>query len=94
MNECIYFFQGVLIAILSMDSVCTHLTSRFQEFTSYADTLYFTWKLLPILTPKKKPSEVFIENYLALIQSCPLPKIKQGVAEENNVMMCGMEGMQ
>lgn len=58
----------------------THIIERYQEFASYADVVYYTWKVLPPLTPKTHPNEVFIVNFLKLVDAIPLPANNEGPA--------------
>lgn len=65
--------KGVLAQILSSTESNSHLVTRFQEFTAYHDFLFFAWKILVFMTPKGvNPNDVFIKNYLEIINSMPV----------------------
>ncbi|XP_055603724.1 nucleolar complex protein 4 homolog A [Uranotaenia lowii] len=60
--------KHVLLTMLSSERLNTHLFSRFQEYASHLDIIYFCWKILPSAAPKEfSPSSVFIQNFLALM---------------------------
>lgn len=71
--------KPILMTLLSPEKDNVNLISRFQEITVYSDALYYTWKCLPSLTPKRQPQEVYIKNLLELIDKIPLPK-EEGLA--------------
>lgn len=62
--------------LLSSERNNTHLLQKFQEYSAYPDVLYYSWKLLPPITPKTHPHETFIMNYLNLVDKLPLPTQK------------------
>ncbi|KAL6449404.1 hypothetical protein ACFW04_000765 [Cataglyphis niger] len=66
--------KPILMTLLSPQKDNTNLISRFQEITEYPDALYYTWKCLPSLTPKRQPQEIYFKNLLELIDKIPLPK--------------------
>jgi len=66
--------KPILMVLLSPEKDNTNLISRFQEINGYIDALYYTWKCLPSLTPKRQPQKVYIKNLLELIDKIPLPK--------------------
>lgn len=70
--------KPILMSLLSPNQDNASLIARFQEVTSYSDALYYTWKSLPSLTPKRQPPETFIKNLLELIHKLPLPKDNEG----------------
>lgn len=70
--------KPILMTLLSPEKDNTNLISRFQEITGYPDALYYTWKCLPSLTPKRQPQEIYIKNLLELIHKIPLPKEEEG----------------
>jgi len=71
--------KPILMTLLSPEKDNTNLISRFQEITVYPDVLYYTWRCLPSLTPKRQPKEVYIKNLLELIDKIPLPKEEEGI---------------
>lgn len=75
-----FHLKHILMTLLSIERDNTNLISRFQEITGYSDALYYTWKCLPSLTPKKQPHQVYIKNLLELIHKIPLPKEEEGIA--------------
>jgi U3 small nucleolar RNA-associated protein 19 len=49
------------------------LILRFKEYGACLDVLFYTWKLLPGITPKGKPSsDIYVQNYLDLLASIPI----------------------
>ncbi|XP_076161577.1 nucleolar complex protein 4 homolog B-like [Ptiloglossa arizonensis] len=66
--------KPILMSLLSPEKDNASLISRFQEIIEYPDALYYTWKCLPSLTPKRQPPEIYIKNLLELIHKLPLPK--------------------
>ncbi|XP_015114111.1 nucleolar complex protein 4 homolog B [Diachasma alloeum] len=80
--------KPLLMRLLSPDRDNAPLVSRFQEITSYRDALYYTWKSLPALTPKRQPPDLFIKNLLDLIDKIPLPNED----EPSQELLCGREG--
>lgn len=65
--------KQILQAMLPSDRSNANLISRFQEYDSYLDVIYFCWKLLPSLAPKEFcPSAQFIQNFILLFSTvCP-----------------------
>ncbi|XP_043254297.1 nucleolar complex protein 4 homolog B isoform X3 [Colletes gigas] len=62
----------------------------FQEITEYPDALFYAWKCLPSLTPKRQPHEIYIKNLLELIHKLPLPKESEEYEmSENKNLLCG-----
>lgn len=72
--------KPILMTLLSPEKDNTNLISRFQEITVYPDVLYYTWRCLPSLTPKRQPKEIYIKNLLELIDKVPLPKEEEGTS--------------
>ncbi|XP_011302242.1 nucleolar complex protein 4 homolog B [Fopius arisanus] len=77
--------KPLLMRLLSPDRDNVALLSRFQEMSSYQDALYYTWKSLPALTPKRQPPDLFIKNLLELLDKIPLPKDEE-IPQE---LLCG-----
>lgn len=71
--------KPILMTLLSPEKDNANLISRFQEIIEYPDTLYYTWKCLPSLTPKRQPQEIYIKNLLELVDKIPLPKGDEGI---------------
>ncbi|XP_017880756.1 nucleolar complex protein 4 homolog isoform X2 [Ceratina calcarata] len=81
--------KPMLMKLLSPEEDNTNLISRFQEVTEYPDALYYTWKCLPSLTPKRQPHEIYIQNLLELIHKLSLPKeIEESKMSENKNLLC------
>ncbi|CAH1977701.1 unnamed protein product [Acanthoscelides obtectus] len=59
--------KAVLNKMLSSSQNNTHLINKFTEYLLYNDILFYTWTLLPSLTPKYNPCEVYISNFLTLL---------------------------
>lgn len=72
--------KPILMTLLSPEKDNTNLISRFQEITEYPDVLYYTWRCLPSLTPKRQPKEIYMKNLLELIDKIPLPKEEEGMS--------------
>lgn len=82
--------KPILMSLLSPEKDNANLISRFQEITGYPDALYYTWKCLPSLTPKRQPQEIYIRNLLELIQKLPLPKeSEETIMSCNKNLLCG-----
>ncbi|EZA53150.1 hypothetical protein DMN91_005388 [Ooceraea biroi] len=82
--------KPILMMLLSTEKDNTNLISRFQEIAEYSDALYYTWKCLPSLTPKRQPPEVQIKNFLELIDKIPLPKEgEESKISDNKGFLCG-----
>ncbi|KAG5326525.1 NOC4B protein, partial [Acromyrmex heyeri] len=85
--------KPILMTLLSPEKDNTNLISRFQEITSCPDVLYYTWRCLPSLTPKRQPKEVYIKNLLELIDKIPLPKEEEeeeaSKVSEHKELLCG-----
>lgn len=71
--------KPILMTLLSPEKDNTNLILRFQEIVGYPDALYYAWKCLPSLTPKRQPQEIYIKNLLELIHKMPLPKEGEGM---------------
>lgn len=82
--------KPILMTLLSPEKDNTNLISRFQEITEYPDALYYIWKCLPSLTPKRQPQEIYIKNLLELIDKLPLPKEgEESKVSDNKELLCG-----
>lgn len=57
----------ILMKLLSNKSHNAHLASKFEEYLLYDDILLCTWKILPSLTAKSNPHDVYIMNFLLLL---------------------------
>ncbi|XP_050293525.1 nucleolar complex protein 4 homolog B [Anthonomus grandis grandis] len=60
--------KNILIKLLSPKQNKTNLITKYTEYLLFDDILFFTWKLLPQLTAKSNASEVYILNYLSLLE--------------------------
>lgn len=58
----------VMMKLLSDKRNNSHLLNKHTEYLLYDDILFYTWKILPSLTAKSNPSEIYILNYLALLE--------------------------
>jgi hypothetical protein len=86
-------FQPVVLELLSSERSTDNLLSRFQEFTAYEDVLYYVWKLLPtVVLNKKQPNEIFIKNFLSLMDKIPIPKQIVRNKDNREMVLCGREG--
>ncbi|KAF5280926.1 hypothetical protein FQA39_LY17932 [Lamprigera yunnana] len=66
--------KAIVIKLLSMRQNTTHLMQKYEEYFIYNDIIFFMWKILPSLTAKSNPSEVYIINYLHLLEKLPVTK--------------------
>ncbi|XP_033341124.1 nucleolar complex protein 4 homolog B [Megalopta genalis] len=80
--------KPILMSLLAPEKDNVNLISRFQEITEYPDALYYTWKCLPSLTPKRQPHGTYIKNLLELIHKSPLPKKSEEyeMSEDKNLL--------
>lgn len=77
--------RNILDKLLSHEKINLLLLQRFQEYTSYKDILFYTWKLLPgLVGPKCSSNDIYIENLLHLISSIGSLVIK----EEDEKTLC------
>lgn len=60
--------KAILMKILSNKHNNTNLINKYTEYLLYDDILFFTWKVLPSLTAKSNPNEIYIMNYLMLLE--------------------------
>ncbi|XP_060521989.1 nucleolar complex protein 4 homolog A [Cylas formicarius] len=60
--------KSILINILSGKQNTANLISKYTEYLLFDDILFFTWKLLPSLTAKTNPNDIYIMNYLMLLE--------------------------
>lgn len=58
----------ILMKILSNKQQNSHLVVKFEEYLVYDDILFYVWKVLPNLTAKSNPNDVYIMNYLLLLE--------------------------
>ncbi|XP_015179196.1 PREDICTED: nucleolar complex protein 4 homolog B [Polistes dominula] len=85
--------KPILMSLLSPEKDNINLINRFQEMATYLDALYYTWKCLPSLTPKRQPREIYIKNLLELIDKLPLPKdMEENEVCESKKLLCGING--
>ncbi|XP_020282508.1 nucleolar complex protein 4 homolog isoform X2 [Pseudomyrmex gracilis] len=82
--------RPILMTLLSPEKDNTNLISRFQEIAGYPDALYYTWKCLPSLTPKRQPQEIYIKNLLELIDKIPVPKEEDA---EGSISVLALQGV-
>lgn len=77
--------RGVLQILLSATQLKTHLFARFKEFGTYLDIVFSIWKLLPEITNKTKPqTDIYIQNYLELINTIPIT----AEVQQNKQLLC------
>ncbi|XP_076160403.1 nucleolar complex protein 4 homolog B-like [Ptiloglossa arizonensis] len=85
--------KPIVNSLLSPEKDNASLISRFQEIIEYPDALYYTWKCLPSLTPKRQPPEIYIKNLLELIHKLPLPVFPKETEEykisKDKNFLCG-----
>lgn len=75
--------KSLLMKILSNKQNNSQLINKYTEYLLFDDILFFTWKVLPSLTAKSNPNDVYIMNYLLLLEKLPV--------EQNNEtnILCG-----
>lgn len=60
--------KAVLTKLLFTKHNTVHLINKYTEYLMYDDVLFFTWKVLPSLTAKTNPNDIYIMNYLHLLE--------------------------
>lgn len=78
--------KQILMKILSNKASSLNLINRYQDFLLYDDILFFTWKILPHLTAKRIRNDVYIMNYLLLLEKMQVQPHKE------TQMLCYNEG--
>lgn len=78
--------KTILMRLLSNKVNTAALINKYQEFLAYDDILFFTWKVLPQLTAKSNPNDVYILNYLLLLEKLQLGRNKE------SQLLCYTEG--
>lgn len=76
----------ILMKILSDKQNNTSLVNKYTEYLLFDDILFFTWKLLPYLTAKTNPNDVYIYNYLSLFEKLQLQP------NTDTQILCGENG--
>ncbi|XP_056641773.1 nucleolar complex protein 4 homolog A isoform X2 [Diorhabda sublineata] len=86
--------KSILMKLLSNKQNNHHLINKYTEYLLFDDILFFTWKILPSLTAKSNPNEIYILNYLSLLEKL---QVHQNVetkilcGEENEKIMTHLE---
>lgn len=76
----------ILMRLLSNKSNNIHLITKFEEYLSFNDVLLQTWKMLPSLTAKTKPNDIYIMNFLLLLGKMHVTK------NDESQVLCGNPG--
>lgn len=77
--------RSITTQMLSTKQLNNHLFARFKEYGSYLDIVYNLWKILPDITSKdKSPSDIYVQNYLDLINAIPM----SAEVQENKQLLC------
>lgn len=89
LNKSITFssnkLNNIVQQLLSSNRVNNHLFNRFKEYGAYLDVVFYTWKILPGITVKGvAPSDIYIQNYLDLINTIPI----SAEVQENKQLFC------
>lgn len=80
--------RNITQQMLSSKQLNSHLFARFKEYGSYLDIVYNLWKILPEMTIKEKsPSDIYVQNYLDLINAIPI----SAEVQENKQLLCCSE---
>ncbi|XP_056641772.1 nucleolar complex protein 4 homolog A isoform X1 [Diorhabda sublineata] len=77
--------KSILMKLLSNKQNNHHLINKYTEYLLFDDILFFTWKILPSLTAKSNPNEIYILNYLSLLEKL---QVHQNVETK---ILCGEE---
>lgn len=67
----------ILMKLLFNKASSANLINRYQDFLSYDDILFYTWKILPHLTAKRNPNDTYIMNYLLLLEKMQVQQHKE-----------------
>lgn len=67
----------ILMKVLSNKTSSVNLINRYQDFLLYDDILFYTWKILPHLTAKRIPNDIYIMNYLLLLEKMQVQPHKE-----------------
>lgn len=78
--------KSILMKVLSNKASSVNLINRYQDFLMYDDILFFTWKILPYLTAKRIPNDMYIMNYLLLLEKMQVEPHKE------TQMLCYSDG--
>lgn len=70
--------KPILMRLLSNKLNRGPLINKYTEYLLYNDILCYTWKLLPSLTTKANPNEIYIMNYLLLLEKLQLSQHADG----------------
>ncbi|XP_017784948.1 PREDICTED: nucleolar complex protein 4 homolog B [Nicrophorus vespilloides] len=73
-----YRLKPIVMKIIFNRQSSAHLINKFQEYLVYDDMLFATWKLLPSLTAKTNPNDVYIMNFLMLLEKLQLQQNTEG----------------
>lgn len=80
--------RNVIQQMLSTKQLNGHLFARFKEYGSYLDIVFNLWKILPDITLKEKsPSDIYVQNYLDLLNAIPI----SAEVQENKQLLCCSE---
>lgn len=79
--------KSLLMKILSNKQNNSQLINKYTEYLLFDDILFFTWKVLPSLTAKSNPNDVYIMNYLLLLE-----KLSVYQNNETNILCGSGEG--
>ncbi|XP_018323703.1 nucleolar complex protein 4 homolog A [Agrilus planipennis] len=79
--------KATLLKMLTGNKNTSNLIKKFEEYLEYNDMLFFTWKVLPSITAKSNPNDIYIMNYLNL-----LDKMHVEENESKNCLCYGNEG--
>lgn len=66
--------HNILAKIISHSQDNTQLINKYTEYLLFDDVLYFTWRVLPYLTAKTNPGDVYVKNYLQFLEKLSVSK--------------------
>lgn len=78
--------KQLLMKVLSNKFNNAHLVIKFEEYLIYNDILMQTWKILPSLTAKSNPNDLYIMNFLLLLGKLHVNR------NDDSQLLCGSSG--
>ncbi|VVD01521.1 unnamed protein product [Leptidea sinapis] len=80
--------KNIFIVLLDSEISMSAPIARFQEFTEYRDVQQYGLKILTTLSYKKSPSQIYMQNYLELLDKLLITEIPTEIkikAKERNI---------
>ncbi|XP_077299201.1 nucleolar complex protein 4 homolog isoform X2 [Arctopsyche grandis] len=80
-----HMLQGIILQLLSDKSDNSQIIQHFQKYTDHNDILFYSWKILTTIPHPTPVNNVYINNYLDLVNILPLQNDrKRKLDEEDN----------